>query len=112
MRAYSFAKACGMCTQLPRGDATEKALHLCGKLVDAMYGARDAAQTRQRKRHETVQELRFKVGTVSPLAKKIEVCAEEATPYLGMEDMCNCLGSARPDLQFAAMGESRWMAKP
>ena len=66
-RAYFYADVSrDVYVRLPAEDQAPGEEHLCGKLVKAMYGTRDAAQNWQKKCSEVVQELGFRVGRVSP----------------------------------------------
>lgn len=52
--------------KLPAEDQAEGDEQLCGKLKKTMYGARDAAQNWQNTCSETVREVGFETGKVSP----------------------------------------------
>ena len=66
-RAYFYAKALrDLYLQLPSEDRLPGEEDLCGKLVRAMYGARDAAQAWQKEYTQTLEELGFCRGKASP----------------------------------------------
>lgn len=66
-RAYFYADASReISVKLPAEDQQDGDEQMCGRLKKAMYGTRDVAQNWQRKCAETMKEIGFAIGDVSP----------------------------------------------
>ena len=66
-RAYFYADVSRtVYVKLPAEDQAKGEEHMCGRLIKAMYGTRDAAQNWQKKCAEIAREMGFSVGRVSP----------------------------------------------